>query len=82
MENSVCKISWKLIKNWRWNRQNSSTTVNVNPGIVAWAVDVLTTIKGLGPEPEGGGGEVSGNNGDATQSQVRTIFSNLVPSCE
>ena len=34
MENSVCKISWKLIENWRRNRRNSSTTVNVNPGIV------------------------------------------------
>ena len=33
MENGVCKISWKLIENWRSNRRNSSTTVNVNPGI-------------------------------------------------
>ena len=35
MENSVCEISWKLIENWRSNRRNSSTTVNVNPGIIA-----------------------------------------------
>ena len=34
MENSVCKISWKLVENWLRNRRNSFTTVNVNPAIV------------------------------------------------
>ena len=34
MENSVCKISWKLVDNLLGNRRKSSTMVNVNPTIV------------------------------------------------